>query len=33
MLQNYLAEEDEKKPKDREFMKMWSKCSAYHLSL
>ena len=33
MLQNYLAEEDEKKSKDREFMKMWSKCSADHLSL
>ena len=26
MLQNYLANEDEKKTRDREFMKMWKKC-------
>ena len=33
MLQNYLANKDEKKSRDREFMKKWSKCSADHLSL
>ena len=33
MLQNYLANKDEKKSGEREFMKKWSKCSADHLSL
>jgi hypothetical protein len=32
MLQNYLAREDEKKSRDREFMKMWNKCLADHFN-